>query len=271
MNPDPLIGTRFSRLVFSRAIPAFCLLLLLSSCAMPPSIPISARPDREAMFERLESSRSAYRSLKGLGKYRFRQEDRSFSATQVVFAQHPDRLRVETLGVFGSPAMMLSTDGAYLTVLVPGEGKAYQGAANPGILQQFMQLPLRVEDVVSMMLQHPLLPGWDEDSMRYDPDGNTALILQNAYGMRQEILFDLQLNIVRFDYFLADGLQMRLSYDDFDPATQFPKALRLELPLDDLDMSFRFSDVEVNVSHPDGRFVLIPPASYEIIHLNGGA
>lgn len=253
-----------------RSVSLFGLMLLLSSCATLKSVPLSERPSRDALFERLELSRVAYSSLKGIGKYRFSQQDHSFSATQVVFAQHPDRLRVETLGLFGSSAMMLATDGDFLTVLLPGEGKAYQGGASPGILQQFMQLPLRVEDVVSMLLQHPLLSEWDEDSLRFDPDGNSALILTNAYGMRQEVLFDPQLNIVRFDYFLAEGLQMRLTYDNFDTQTFFPKKLQLQLPLDDLDMSFEFSDVEVNVKHPEDRFVLTPPAGYAIIPLNGG-
>lgn len=260
---------RWGRLCRSVAV-AGCLGLLVSSCATPPVIPISERPTREAMFERLEISRTAFTSLKGIGKYRFSQREKAFSATQVIFAQESNRLRVETLGLFNSPAMMLSTDGALWTVLLPGEGKAYQGEVSSGILQKFMQLPLRVEDVVAMLLQRPLLPTWDEDAIRYDPDGNTALILKNAYGMQQEVLFDLQLNILRFDYYLAGGLQMRLIYDDFADQTRFPKHLQLQLPLDDLEMDFLFTDVEVNVSHPAGRFVLIPPDGYNIIPLEGG-
>jgi hypothetical protein len=222
------------------------------------------------MLERLASSRNAYTSLKGIGKYKFRKQEKSFSATQVVFAQHPELLRVETLGLFNSPAMMLSTNGAYWTVLMPGKAKAYQGEVSSGLLQQFMQLPLRVEDVVAMLLQHPLLPPWDEDDVRYDPDGNSELILKSSYGMQQVVLFDLQLNILRFDYYLAGGLQMRLTYDDFAEQTRFPQHLQLQLPLDDLEMDFQFSDVEVNVSHPEGRFVLTPPVSYTIIPLEGG-
>lgn len=222
------------------------------------------------MFDRLDHSRNAFTSLKGIGKYRFSQRDKSFSATQVIFAQQSEQLRVETLGLFNSPAMMLSTDGALWTVLLPGEGKAYQGKVSSGLLQKFMRLPLRVEDVVAMLLQHPLLPAWDEDEIRYDKDGSTALVLKNAYGMRQEVWFDLELNIIRFDYFLADGLQMRLSYDDFSQENRFPKQLKLELPLDELEMDFHFTDVEVNVTHPEGRFVLNPPAGYHIIPLEGG-
>lgn len=254
---------------FWLAVLVSLVLSLLSACATPPVIPLSERPNREAMLERLEYSRTAYTSLKGIGKYKFSQRDKSFSATQVVFAQQAKQLRVETLGLFNSPAMMLSTDGALWTVLLPGEGKAYQGEVSSGILQKFMQLPLRVEDVVAMLLQHPLLPAWDEDEVRYDPDGSTALVLKNAYGMRQEVWFDLKMNIIRFDYYLAGGLQMRLSYDDFTEVSRFPKQLRLELPLDELEMDFHFSDVEVNVIHPEGRFVLNPPAGYEVIPLKG--
>ena len=253
-----------------QSVAAAGLILLLSSCAAPPVIPLAERPTRDAMFTRLDLSRNAFTSLKGIGKYRFSQREKSFSATQVIFAERPDQLRVETLGLFNSVAMMLATDGALWTVLLPGEGKAYQGEVSFGLLQRFMQLPLRVEDIVAMLLQQPLLPAWDEDEIRYDPDGNSALILKNAYGMRQEIIFDLQLNILRFDYYLADGLQMRLSYSKFAKQTGFPQQLKFELPLDDLDMDFEFSDVEVNVSHPDGRFVLTPPAGYDLIPLSGG-
>ena len=254
----------------SIAVVAFSM-IMICSCATPPVIPLSERPTRDTMLGRLDASRIAYTSLKGMGKYRFSQQGKTFSATQVLFAQQPDRLRVETLGLFGAPALMLTTDGEQLTVLLPGEGKAYQGKASSGMLQRFMRLPLREEDIVSIMLQHPLLTAWDEDTIRYDTDGNTALILKNAYGMRQEILFDLQLNILRFDYYLADGLQMRLTYADFDEKTRFPQRLHLELPLDGLEMSLEFTDVEVNTIHPKGRFKLTPPAGYNLISLDNGS
>jgi hypothetical protein len=271
MSLDNMINLSVSKVKFGRFAAVFGLfLLLLSACAIPPTIPLAERPTRDDMFGRLDSSRNAYTSLKGIGKYHFSQRDKSFSATQVLFAEQPDRLRVETLGLFGSPALMLTTNGAELTVLVPGEGKAYQGKAGSGMLQRFMQLPLREQDIVSILLQSPLLTAWDEDELRYDPDGNSALILKNAYGMRQEILFDLQLNILRFDYYLADGLQMRLTYDGFDEKTKFPHQLKLELPLDELTMSLKFSDVEVNTVHPDGRFRLTPPAAYTLIPLDKG-
>ena len=243
-------------------------LFLFNSCAAPPVIPLAERPSRDMMLGRLESSRTAFTSLKGLGKYHFSQRERSFSATQVLFAQRPDLLRVETLGLFGSPALMLATDGVQLTVLLPGEGKAYQGKADSGMLMRFMQLPLRDEDIVSILLQQPLLTAWDEDAIRYDPDGNSALILKSSYGVRQEILFDLQLNILRFDYYLADGLQMRLTYSNFDKKTLFPHRFQLELPLDELEISFAFTDVEVNTTHPAGRFSLTPPAGYLIVPLD---
>ncbi len=245
-------------------------LFLFSSCAAPPVIPLAERPSRDMMLERLESSRTAFNSLKGLGKYHFSQRERSFSATQVLFVQKPDLLRIETLGLFGSPALMLATNGVQLTVLLPGEGKAYQGEVDSGMLQRFMQLPLREEDIVSILLQQPLLTAWDEDDIRYDPDGNSTLILKSSYGVRQEILFDLDFNILRFDYYLADGLQMRLTYGDFDAKTRFPHLLQLELPLDELELSFAFSDVELNLVLPDGRFRLTPPVGYLIIPLNEG-
>jgi outer membrane lipoprotein-sorting protein len=231
---------------------------------------MAERPTRDEMFRRLQSSREAYTSLKGLGKYRFQQQDKSFSATQAMFVQQPDRLRIETLGLFGAPALMLTTDGLDLTALLPGEAKAYQGKSDSGLLQQFIRLPLRDEDIVSILLQQPILTAWDDDTIRYDPNGNSALILKNAYGIRQEILFDLQLNILRFDFFLADGLQMRLTYDNFEEKSRFPRSLKLELPLDELTMSFDFSDVELNITIPDERFKLIPPTSYSIIPLGRG-
>jgi len=245
-------------------------LFLFSSCVAPQVTPLTERPSRDMMLGRLESSRTAFTSLKGLGKYHFSQRERSFSATQVLFVQKPDLLRVETLGLFGSPALMLATDGVQLTVLLPGEGKAYQGKADSGMLQRFMQLPLREEDIVSILLQHPLLTAWDEDAIRYNPDGNSVLILKSSYGVRQEILFDLQLNILRFDYYLADGLQMRLTYGDFDEKTHFPHQFHLELPLDELELSFAFSDVEVNLDLPVGRFRLTPPTGYLTVPLDEG-
>ena len=263
MNQDLNMTTFFMRFSFWKSAVFFALtLFLLNSCAAPPVISLLERPTRDALLTRLDASRTAYSSMRGLGKYRFSQGGKSFSATQVLLVQKPDKLRVETFGLFGSLAMLLTTDGEQLTVLLPGEGKAYQGEASSRVLQRFMQLPLREEDIVAILLQRPLLTAWDDDEIRYDSDGNSALILKNAYGVRQEILFDPQLNIVGFDYYLADGLQMRLLYNEFDQKTRFAHQFQLTLPLDELEISFTFSEVDLNTTLPIERFRLTVPAGY---------
>jgi hypothetical protein len=99
--------------------------LLLTACAprvLPPSAPVPPAA-AELLLARLADSATAFASLEGLARVRIRTEARSQTVTQALFAEKPDRLRLEALSPFGQPLLVAATDGRLLDVLIPGDGK----------------------------------------------------------------------------------------------------------------------------------------------------
>jgi len=246
---------------------ALCLLVV--ACTPRPHPLPHPQPTQDVLLQRLDQTRAAFFSVKGLAKVSYRRGDESVSASQVVIARSPASLRLETLGLFGSPLMLLATDGETLTVLIPGEGKAYQGAADSGFLQQVLRLPLRPVDLVSLLLQQPLLLPYESAAVLYEDDGRSRLTLQNSYGLVQELTFDRSLSLVSCIYRLAGVRQLQVDYADFDDKSRFPRHIELSLPADDIEMTLAFSRVDVNSDLPASRFVITPPAGYVVEPLPG--
>ncbi len=247
----------------------FVICLLVGACAPLPSTLPHPQPTQDELLQRLDATRAAFFSLKGLAKASYRRGEESMTASQVVIARSPDKLRLEILGLFGSPVMILATDGAALTVLLPGEAKAFQGAATSGFLQQVLRLPLQQTDLVSLLLQQPLLLPWETTEVVYESDGRSRLMLENAYGLVQNLTFDRHLHLVACEYRLAGIRQMLVSYANFDDVHNFPHNIQLSLPPDDIDMTLDFSSAELNADLLASRFVLVPPAGYTIEPLPG--
>lgn len=250
----------------------FLLLLmigLLTACApLPaPPPPLPAGMARRLMA-RLDADARAFPSLRGLAKVRVHRGDRSFSASQVLLAQKPDRLRTEVLSPFGQPMLLMATDGRELEIQVPTEGRFYRGEATPAHLQRFTRLPLGVNELVHFLLYQVPLVGRDAAQVTAVPGGLYRLRLQGKGGVRQELFFDTQLHLLRTAYYREGKLLLRVHYGRFSGgAHPFPAAIDLEMPPEKTRASLEFSEVQTNVTIPASRFVLTPPAGAKILPL----
>ncbi|BCR05404.1 hypothetical protein DESUT3_24730 [Desulfuromonas versatilis] len=245
--------------------------LLLSACAPrlapPPSVaPVPPEMER-VLMERLQHFGLAYHSLQGLAKVRVEAGERSLSATQVIFAQKPDRLRAETLNPFGfgQPVLLLATDGVEMSVLVPGEGEFYRGEPSPGNLQRFIRMPLRLADLVHILLYQAPVIGHDQRRMEFRPEGGYLLELADGEGRRQQLGFDRELRLVEAVYYRDEELMLRIRYGGFaEPGGEFPSQASLEVPSQQVVATLAFSEVQTNVEIPAERFALSPPPGYRV-------
>jgi len=128
---------------------------------------------------------------------------------------------------------------------------------------------LHPNDLVSLLLHKPLSLPWETSQVVYEDDGRSRLILENDYGLRQELVFDRELRLVRCEYRLAGIIQLLVVYDDFYDPTGFPRRIHLTLPQDDIETQLAFSSQQSNVELPDSRFALSPPAGFTVEPLPG--
>ncbi len=250
--------------------PLILLLGVLCGCTAPvlrSHLDAPAPPNAlsATLLQRVQLQGTAYRALEGLAKVRVSNQGQNFNATQVVLVEKPDRLRAETLSPFGNPLLVLATDGREVAALVPGDGLFYQGDASPANLHRFTRLPLRLEDLIALLLyQVPLLEARQQLLSR-DGEGNLRLQLVGEGDLLQELIFNGAHMLTSAAFLRGEELQLRVSYRDFSgDGTGYPASVQLEMPPMGVEASLSFSEVRLNGVIPSARFRLSAPAGYEV-------
>ena len=136
---------------------------------------------------------------------------RTFSVKELIIAQKPNRLRLETLSPLGQPGFYAATDGQELFLFAPSENTYYHGSATPRNLGLIIPLHLALEEMVSVILGCvPLID--------YDADHTGCTANENGYVMRLEgsdesttqvlTLSRDDLRVVASETYVNDGIDM---------------------------------------------------------------
>lgn len=236
-------------------------LILAAGCAGPRR-PVQPLPTAtaEELLQRLEINAHTFENLRGLAKVRVRTGEDRLSGSQVLLAEKPDRFRVEVLGLFGQPWLVMVSDGSNLQALLPGENRFLEGPASPENLQRFTRLPLKVTDLVHLLLyQVPLIGGSKTQAVPL-ADGGSRLLLAGENGARQEVDFDPDRRMIASRYMDSGEVWLEIRYGEFSEAVpDFPRQLQLQLPRRGIEAEVEFSELQLNTSLPQERFRLNPP------------
>lgn len=240
------------------------LLLCVAACA-PTTRPISAPPDLEGtLLERLHDRQDKFSSLEGFARVRVENPERNVSATQVLLAEKPGKLRSEILSPFGTPMMLIATDGEVLTAYVPSEGQFYRGEASDANIRRLLRVPMRLEDLVDILLYDLPVDDYDDARAGVEDGSRFLLTLEGKDGARQEVLFDRDLQLVGARYLVERDVLLEVDYGFFSRDTGFPEEITVRMPQYETTMSVDFSKVESNVAIPVERFLLSPPPGVEV-------
>ena len=267
MNPLRRLGNFLSRLGLALCLP----LLVLSGCAtLPVSQPgtlAAGETGRTLLAEWLRRSAQP-QSVQGVAKVRVQTPQRTLNGTQVIVAGAPDQLRAETLSPFGTPLLVLAANGTQLAVLLPGDNLFYHGQATPENLGRFTRLPLRLADLVGILLSRPPLLTYQQLDAFALAEGGWRIEL--AAGQRRQLLhFDAALRLVEVHYLTAGVLQLQLVYGDYaESGDNLPRRIELKLPLQQTQASLLFNELEADRQLLPALFTLEPPPGATIIGLD---
>ena len=249
-----------------------CLLLVVNACAplTPPQEGLLPAPpgQGERLLSEWTARAGSFQALQGLAKVKVRTPEQTSGGTQVVIVRRPDRVRAETLSPFGTPLLLLATDGADLGVSIPSQNRFYFGKASAANIGRFIRLPIRPADLVNALLYNAPVWPFDELATWQRPDGGWLLKLTSP-ARHQELLFDARKRLVELRYYYALKLEARVSYGDFlEQPRPFPQRIDMELMEAGVSASLKFSELELDTEPKLSLFRLEPPPNAERINLD---
>lgn len=243
---------------------AFLLLILpFGGCIHAPRLSETALPLKSAseLQAQLEGVIHRYHSLQTSAKMEVVTEKETYVASQLLFVQRPAQLRSEILfGPFATPVLSLTVDKEKLSVYQPLQGKFSEGNASVANISRFTRMPLRIEDLVGMILLSPPQFPFEEISASRVGAGDLLVLVADG-GVEQHFTFDDSGNLLQAAYFLAGRLQLQADYADFDmQQDNFPQQLKIAMPERQVSAAMTFSDSMVNKPIPSKNFSLkVPP------------
>lgn len=224
-----------------------CVWLSAAACASsggPPFRPVVGEDELlRARVAAVSAQADTRQRLRAVGQLRVESPDGSASVREVVLAERPARLRLESLNVLGQAATLLVTDGERFAFF---DGKRLEdGAAEPEILRRRLGLALAPAEAVRALLVAPLAAEWPPSailgrdgerevrlpaqSLRFAPGGELAAIA--ALDERGEVRW------------LAEYAEWR----DV-PGGRYPFSLVLSFPETQLRAELELTEVELNPS-----------------------
>ena len=155
------------------------LLVFVAGCVrpLPPEtvLPLPLKSASE-LRNQLDIVSRRYQSLQSSARITVVTDKENFVASQVLFVQRPAQLRSEILlGPFATPVMSLSVDQGTLSVYQPLKGVFSAGRASVANIARFTRMPLRVEDLVGMILVAPPRFPFEQSSVLQLPAGDRQI------------------------------------------------------------------------------------------------
>jgi Domain of unknown function (DUF4292) len=200
----------------------------------------------------------------------------------LLFAQRPDHLRFDVMTQFG-PALVLTADGAQLSLNDLKQGRFFAGPACAGNVARLIGVALEPAEVVRVLFgEAPLREGSDQ-AVRCEA-GAYVLSRQGSDGTRQE----LELGVLPEDRARPPAEQhtylravrvldargkalYRVRYEDYTSVAggkaRFPFTIRIEDLAHDADALVRFRSIEVNARVPEGAFSQSAPPGLAVDEL----
>lgn len=264
---------RFRRLPEMRLLLAAALALWwsLAGCArLPvyqPDIASTEEVGRGLLHEWLIAS-GRHERLQGVAKVRVQTAERTVNATQVLLVEKPDRLRAEALSPFGTPLLVMASDGNELGVFLPGDNLFYSGRATPENIGRFTRLPLHPADLVNILLARPPVIAHQRLATFLLPEGGWRVEL-TAGARGQQLVFDASRRLREVRYLQGGELQLQLAYGEPAAESQgFPRRIDLDLSRQQIRASLVFEELATDRGFQPGIFTLAPPAGATIVRID---
>jgi hypothetical protein len=197
---------------------------------------------------------------------------------ELVVAEKPARVRLETLDFFGNPVAVLVADGDRFGFYDARTRTFYRGDATAENVSQFLPVAIPPDELVTILCgSAPLLDGAPIEAR--PRDGRVELVLARG-DVAQQLVVGERLAVESSKVRRADADPARqavfydLAFDRFRTRgrVRFPAEVRLQADAADARVRLEWrDDVEVNGDGEAALFALAPPRGARVVDLPPGA
>ena len=239
--------------------------MLLAGCGLRGPTPPLLRPtSAPELLAGLAARRAAITSL------RARLRVRGLAGVwtrEALLVRRPDCVRVDVLSPLGV-AYALGARGTLLWAYPSAEATRYEGRATPANVTRFLGAPIKVADVVDVLLGvPPARASVGPPALETTPAGEYRLTLPLADGV-QTLWFDGDtLAVVRAEESHGGAVALRVVFGDYQES--FPRSLELEAPASGTGVKLLYGAVEPNV--PIDPALFDPPPAPRVLPLGAAA
>ncbi|MBN2282334.1 MAG: DUF4292 domain-containing protein [Deltaproteobacteria bacterium] len=219
-----------------RAAVLVIMLALLAGCSLR-TVPVKearAVPPARDIIDIINAQHDRGSILKAMAVITIDSSRGRYTRTIALALRQPSFLRMETIGFFGPPDLYFTSDGTVFQAFLPGESRFFSGFTTRENLLRFFDIPLSVRDMVSLLsgtipletvTEHRFSQEAENGSWRIDITGNGKPVM--SIWIEPE-----RLRTMRIDSSGSEepgDVPYRVSYENYDEATGYPKRMVLSL------------------------------------------
>ena len=254
----------------------YCLLLFLLPCCSHLKTPALKRvyppcfPQEILPFIKDSGIPNA---LKGIAKVKVRSSDETFSVKELISAQSPHYLRLETLHPLGPPVFYAVTDGKEVFIFAPSEKKFYFGSVSPQTVSLFIPLSLSIEELVPILLgRMPLIDydGGQATCERANDFYSLQLSAKDGSVLQLLKISADNLTVVESETYEQGGeLIISVQFGDYEMIGDviFPKKITVFMPHDETRLIINYKQLEILPDISADEFRLTAPQGVETVEL----
>ena len=243
-----------------------------SRCGVPVEPPAGGPTGVDDALARLAARARGLSSVRGFATIEAWHDGQRIKLQQIVLAERPAKLRVETLSPFDQPLSYLATDGERLSMYVLGEQRYLTGAASAQNVARIFPLRLAPAQVVEALLGGLVVPAGDRQ-LRWDGDrGEYQITVRDAAGRTGAEAWlradDLAPTEVHGEAPSGDAWTLEVQGWDDAAGRALPRRVRFRMESGGTDVRFRWDERELNPAIPAAAWRIEPPQGVAVESLD---